>query len=52
MSEIGFFAYAVASDTVTNPTMKLIADICGWLYVFIWGSYQYPQLFLNYKLKK
>jgi len=51
MSEIGFFAYAVASDTVTHPTMKLIADICGWFYVFIWGSYQYPQVFLNYKLK-
>lgn len=31
--------------------LEIIASICGWCYFFIWGSYMYPQAFLNHRLK-
>lgn len=32
--------------------LKLVSNILGWLYVTSWGIFSYPQIFLNYKLRR
>lgn len=40
-----------SSAASPHTFLGVVADICGWLYLLIWGSYMYPQVFLNYKLQ-